>query len=112
MNTQENTPSPWIGRLERFLAFTALGLAAASIICFFAIIIGTASGMSQDSFGGGIWPVVGALPLFGLPVAFLMIIALLTMSFVRRGRAAKQSPQPQRGDAGRSSVENRRRRKR
>lgn len=91
MNTQENSPSPRIGHLERFLAYAALALAAASIICFFAIIIGTATGMNQASFGQGVWPVVTALPLFGLPLAFLMIIALLTISFVRRGRASKRS---------------------
>jgi len=91
MNTQENSPSPWIGRLERFLAYTALGLAAASIVCFFSIIIGTATGMDQASFGHGIWPFVAGLPLFGLPIAFLMVIALLIINFVRRGRAGKRS---------------------
>lgn len=91
MSKHENSPEPRIGALDRFLAYAALTLAAASIISFFAIIIGTATGMSQESFGSGIWPFVAALPLFGLPVAFLMIIALLIISFVRRGRTDKKS---------------------
>lgn len=91
MSTHEPSPEPRTGALERFLAYAALILAAASIISFFAIIIGTATGMNQNAFGGGVWPFVAALPLFGLPLAFVMIIALLTISFVRKGRAGKKS---------------------
>ncbi|MBN8206813.1 multidrug ABC transporter ATPase [Microbacterium esteraromaticum] len=91
MSTHEQSPEPRTGSLERFLAYGALGLAAASIISFFAIIIGTSTGMDQESFGSGVWPFVAALPLFGLPLAFVMIIALLTISFVRKGRANKRS---------------------
>ena len=42
MSTQSPEPEVPVRPLDRILAFTALGLAAASIICFFAIIIGTA----------------------------------------------------------------------
>jgi hypothetical protein len=61
------------------------------IFSFFVIIIGTATGMDQKSFGTGVWPFHAALPLFGLPIAFLMIIALLIITFVRKGRAGKRS---------------------
>ncbi|BDZ37549.1 multidrug ABC transporter ATPase [Microbacterium suwonense] len=91
MRTPQETPETPTGRIDRFLAYTALALAAASIICFFAIIIGTATGMDQASFGSGAWPFIAALPLFGLPLAFVMIIALLIITFVRRGRAGKRS---------------------
>ena len=90
MSTQNPGPEVPVRRLDRFLAFAALALAALSVICFFAIIIGSAAGMSQDAFGEGIWPVVAAIPVWGLPVAFVMIIALLVMSFVRKGRAARR----------------------
>lgn len=86
MSKHESSPEATVGRFDRLLAYTALTLAAASILSFFAIIIGTAVGMSQAAFGSGVWPFVAALPLFGLPLAFLMIIALLIISFVRRGR--------------------------
>ncbi len=87
-------PQPYeapVRPIDRFLAYTALTLAAASVLCFFAIIIGTAVGMDQKSFGTGVWPFVAALPMFGLPLAFAMIIALLIMSFVRKGRATRRS---------------------
>jgi hypothetical protein len=100
MSTQRNTPGERgqqneapdlpVRRIDKILAYTALVLTGASVACFFAIIIGTASGMDQKSFGEGIWPFVAALPLFGLPIAFVLIIALLIMSFARRGRAAKR----------------------
>ncbi|WCD91585.1 multidrug ABC transporter ATPase [Microbacterium sp. nov. GSS16] len=91
MSKHDDLSAPQTGRLERFLAFTALALAAVSVICFFSIIIGTAVGMDQSAFGHGIWPVVAALPLFGLPIAFLMIITLLVLSWARRGRAGSGS---------------------
>lgn len=76
-----------VRRIDRILAFMSLGIALLSILCFFAIMIATGSGMQQADFSQGIWPAVAAIPLFGLPIAFLMIIALLVMSFVRRSRA-------------------------
>jgi TRAP-type C4-dicarboxylate transport system permease small subunit len=91
MSTQNSGPEVPIRRVDRFLAFTALGIAATSVVCFFAIIIGTWIGMDQAAFGGGAWPIIAAIPYWGLPVAFLMIIALLTMSFIRKGRASSRS---------------------
>ena len=91
MSKHDDSSARQTGRLERFLAFTALVLAAVSVICFFSIIIGTAVGMDQSAFGDGLWPVVAALPLFGLPIAFLMIIALLVINWARRGRAGSGS---------------------
>ncbi|CAH0191396.1 MULTISPECIES: multidrug ABC transporter ATPase [unclassified Microbacterium] len=91
MSTQNSGPEVPVSRLDRILAFTALTLAALSVICFFAIIIGSWVGMDQHAFGEGIWPIVGAIPLWGLPLAFVMIIALLIITFVRKGRAAKRS---------------------
>lgn len=90
MSTKSPEPEVPVRRIDRFLAFTALGLAAASIICFFAIIIGTAVGMEQEDFGTGAWPLIAAIPYWGLPAAFVMIIVLLAMSFIRKGRAASR----------------------
>ncbi|WP_226531573.1 multidrug ABC transporter ATPase [Microbacterium paraoxydans] len=91
MSTHNSEPEVPVRQLDRFLAFAALGIAAASVVCFFAIIIGTAVGMDQSSFGEGAWPLIAAIPYWGLPVAFLMILTLLIMSFVRKGRASTRS---------------------
>ncbi|WP_300267371.1 multidrug ABC transporter ATPase [Microbacterium sp.] len=91
MSTQNSGSDVPVRRVDRILAFTALTLAALSVICFFAIIIGSAMGMNQTAFGEGVWPLVAAIPLWGLPLAFILIITLLVMSFVRKGRAASRS---------------------
>lgn len=90
MSTQNSQQDVPVRRLDRILAFTALGIAAASVICFFAIIIGTAVGMDQAAFGEGAWPLIAAIPFWGLPLAFVMIITLLVMSFIRKGRAGSR----------------------
>ena len=74
-----------IRRLGRILAYMSLGLAVVSIVCFFAVILARPAGVTD--FSQGIWPVIAVLPLIALPVAFLMIVALLIMTFVRRARA-------------------------
>ena len=91
MSTRQPAPEPEIRRIDRFLTFGALTLAALSVICFFVIIIATAVGMKQADFTHGAWPVVGVFPFWGLPIAFVMIVVLLIMSFARRGRAARRS---------------------
>lgn len=91
MSTQNSPQEPPVRALDRFLAFAALGLAAASVLCFFAIIIGSSAfGMDQDAFGNGAWPLIAAVPTWGLPIAFVMIITLLIMSFIRKGRAGSR----------------------
>lgn len=91
MSTRPSDPEPEIRAIDRFLTFGALALAALSVVCFFTIIIGTAVGMKQADFAQGAWPIVGVFPFWGLPIAFVMIVVLLIMSFVRRGRAARRS---------------------
>ena len=75
-------------RLERILAFMVAAIIGLSVIAFFAIIIGTWTGMESDDFSAGIWPTVTLLPLFGLPLGFILIFALLIVS-TRRRRAGE-----------------------
>ncbi len=77
------------GALERFLAYALLVIVIISVGCFFAIMIGTWSGMVQEDFGSGVWPTVAMAPYIGLPLAMLMLIVLLIVGGVRRGRAAR-----------------------
>ena len=80
-----STPTPpEPSRLERILAFMVAAIIGLSVIAFFAIIIGTWTGMQSDDFSVGIWPMVTLLPLFGLPLGFVLIFALLIVSTRRR----------------------------
>lgn len=75
-------------RLERALAYMVAAVIVVSLASFVALIIAT--GASID-YSTGIWPIVVMMPLIGLPIGFVLIIALLVVSAVRRGRAAKDA---------------------
>lgn len=89
MSTRNSGDDIPVRRIDRSLAFMSLGIVAVSIVCFVALLIGTASGMKQADFSG-FWIVVSLFPLFGLPIACVMIFVLLIMSFARRARANKR----------------------
>lgn len=76
-----------VRRVDRILAYMALGLTLVSIVCFFAVILARPLGVTD--FSAGVWPAVVVLPLIALPVAFVLIVTLLIMSFMRRARANK-----------------------
>lgn len=66
------------------------GVIGASVLAFLCVIIGTAAGAgADDGFSQGIWPFVIMFPLVGLPIGFVLIIALIIASSVRRSRAAR-----------------------
>ncbi|MEZ3161670.1 multidrug ABC transporter ATPase [Microbacterium sp. BWT-B31] len=83
-----STPTPRedvpIRRVDRILAFMSLGLLVLSVVCFFAIMIGSASGAD---FSSGVWPVLGVVVYIAPILAFLLLLTVLIMSFVRRARA-------------------------
>lgn len=87
MSTRNNGPDLPVRRIDRILAYMALGLTIVSIVCFFAVILARPLGV--EDFSEGIWPLVVVLPLIALPIAFILIVVLLIVSFVRRSRANK-----------------------
>lgn len=89
MSTRNGGPDLPVRRIDRILAYMALGLTVVSIVCFFAIILARPLGVTD--FTVGVWPIVALLPLLALPIAFVLIIVLLVMSIVRRSRANKGS---------------------
>ncbi|WP_194410961.1 multidrug ABC transporter ATPase [Microbacterium cremeum] len=80
-NTPGDVP---VRRIDRVLAFMSLGLLVLSIVSFFAIMIGSSSGADM---GTGIWPLIGVLVYIAPIVAFVLLLTVLIMSFVRRARA-------------------------
>ena len=60
-----------------------------AIVCFFAVILARPLGVTD--FSEGIWPLIVVFPAIALPLAFVMIVVLLIMSFVRRARANRES---------------------
>lgn len=67
------------------MAYLIAVLVIVSLASFVAVIIGTAMGAgTEDGFSHGLWPTVIMLPLFALPSAMLLTIALLIISSVTR----------------------------
>lgn len=60
------------------------GVIGLSVLAFFSIIIATWSGFDRTDFGAGLWPIITMIPLMGLPLGFVLIIALLVVSTRRR----------------------------
>jgi len=76
-------------RAERVLAFMVAASIGLSILAFLAVIIATAAGVTN--FGEGVWPVIIVLPLVGLPIGLVFMIALFIVSAIRRGRESKDA---------------------
>ena len=75
-----------LNRIERILAFVLGAVAALTVICIAAVLIGRAVGVTDLS--AGVWPVIGLLPLLGLPVALVLAIVLIIAMGIRRRRLA------------------------
>jgi FtsH-binding integral membrane protein len=75
-----------VRRIDRILAMMSLGMLALSIACFIAIIAGSAAGAD---FREGVWPTVGVVVYVAPIIAFVLLLAVLIMTFVRRARIRK-----------------------
>lgn len=85
----QQTPAP-ASRVQRILSYIIAALVIASLVCIAAILIGTAvGGFAEQGSGEGLWPAVFVLPLIALPIAFVLIIALIIVVGRQRGKAAK-----------------------
>ncbi|OJX72467.1 MULTISPECIES: hypothetical protein [unclassified Leifsonia] len=85
----QQTPAP-ASRVQRVLSYIIAALVIVSLVCIAAILIGTAvGGFAQQGSGEGLWPAVFVFPLIALPIAFVLIIALIIVVGRQRSKAAK-----------------------
>jgi Ni/Fe-hydrogenase subunit HybB-like protein len=74
------------------MAYLIAGLVILALASFVAVIIGTAMGAgTENGFSHGLWPTIIMLPLFALPTAMLLTIALLITSNISRRNGKKTS---------------------
>jgi Ni/Fe-hydrogenase subunit HybB-like protein len=74
------------------MAYLIAGLVVLALASFIAVIIGTAMGAgTENGFSEGLWPTVIMLPLFALPTAMLLTIALLIISSIARKNGNRTS---------------------
>lgn len=74
-----------IGRAERTLAYMFIAIIVVTVLAFLAILIAPALGVRE--YTGTLWQFVFALPLVGLPIAFLMMIGMLIVGVRRRAKS-------------------------
>jgi hypothetical protein len=80
-----DTPVP-LNRIERILRNMVISAGGLSVL---AIIATAIAAFARIDVNQGIWPVIVVLPLVGLPLAFLLVIAFLVVSILRRRRLAR-----------------------
>jgi hypothetical protein len=76
-------------RNERVLAYMLASAIGLSVLAIIAIIAGT--GLGVRDFDEGVWPVIVVLPTIGLPIGFLLFIAIIVTSVVKKSRAARDA---------------------
>jgi hypothetical protein len=72
--------SPKRPALETTLAFMAVGVTAVSIVSIFITLVISATGSIE------IPVILAQLPLVGLPIGFMLIIAMLVTAIIKRSR--------------------------
>ncbi len=80
-----STPAPRArsSRAERTLGGMAFAVIGLSLLAIVAVLIAGAAGIAT---GSGIWVTVSILPLIGLPIGLLLLIAFIVVSAVKRSR--------------------------
>lgn len=74
-----------LNRIERVLAFMIGSIAGLSILAIVAVFVGNLVGSTLE---GGVWPFLSVLPLVGLTLAFVLIVAFTIVRITRIRRAA------------------------
>ncbi len=78
-------------RAERILAYMIASAIGLSILAFVAVLVAGFAGVSAQAFASPPWPTIIILPTIGLPIGLALLIALIIVSGVRRGREAKDA---------------------
>lgn len=67
-------------RIENFLAYGAIGVTAVSLLAMITTLAMELGGARDRP------AILAQLPLIGLPVGFMMIMAMIIVSFIRRAK--------------------------
>ena len=71
-------------KVEIILGSMAIGVIGLSILSMFSTLLLVFLGVSE------LPPILAQLPLIGLPIGFLIIIAMLIAAMIRRSREARE----------------------
>jgi TRAP-type C4-dicarboxylate transport system permease small subunit len=76
-------------RLQRLLGTVGGSILGLGVIAVIALLLGESFAEQSVQDNIGIWAIVAFIPDIALPVGFVLIVALLIVTFLRRARAAK-----------------------
>ncbi len=71
--------------LEKALAYTSVTIIAVAVASYLTTLV-VAMVAGREALAGGLWQFVTVIAYVGLPLGFLLLIALLVVHFTRRGR--------------------------
>ena len=77
---------PERSRLERIFAAMAAGVIGASLLSMAATLV--AVGIFHVD--GVVWSILAAIPLIGLPIGILLILAVVLIGFIQRRKARRR----------------------
>jgi apolipoprotein N-acyltransferase len=82
-------PEATFNRTERTLAFMIAGIVLFTLVAFAVMIIGWL--VLKQIPGDGVWPVALGVLEIGPPIAMVLIIALLAVTWTRKARANREA---------------------
>jgi sterol desaturase/sphingolipid hydroxylase (fatty acid hydroxylase superfamily) len=80
-----------VSRLQRSLMYMAGSILGLGIIAIVALLIGEATLKAAIFESSPFWSVAAFLPEVAIPLGFLLFIALIVVTYVRRARAARDA---------------------
>ena len=89
--TPANPAGAPVSRAQRSLMYVAGSILGFGIIAIVALLIGEAVTPLAISDASGIWSIVAFIPNIALPVAFVLLIVLLVITFRKRSQDAKDA---------------------
>ncbi|MGO2112114.1 MAG: hypothetical protein ACTH31_10925 [Pseudoclavibacter sp.] len=87
MSNSDQAP---VSRVERTVAFMAIGIGIVAFLCLMAVLIAPLVGMSAEAMTSPLWQLVFMVAYFGLPLAILIMIGLVIARWVQNRRHRAQ----------------------
>jgi nitrate reductase gamma subunit len=89
-NQKQATPPPEpLTRVQRLLLYVGGSIFGLGVVAIFALLIGEALVPISVSNDIGIWGPIAFIPDIGIPLGFIILIALMIITFRRRAQADK-----------------------
>ncbi len=75
--------------IERILAYASVSIIVIAVLSYLTTLI-VAMVAGREVLADGLWQIVTFISYVGLPVGFVLLIALLVINFSRRGKEGKE----------------------